>query len=262
MPLWSGKALLAYSRPCSAKGIVMRKRLAERRERKEQEREQGRQQQADAATRERIAELRESVDEIEDSIAFYSDIENAFDEISDEAPIVTKKGEEVILIAQGLALVEVRRGKATYSGGSRGVSVRVAKGVSLRVGSHRGTMQPAPEKPTIIDSGDFVVTNKRAVFVGDKHTRAFEWSKILACNEYAHDGHVLFMLPVENRQRVSGVAALPVGAEILDERIKFGIAMFQDRRDDFIDGLQVQADRERVELEELEAASSTPLDTA
>lgn len=230
------------------------KRMAERRERKAAEAAEKNALQAAAARQGRIADTQAALSEIEDAIEFYANVEDAFDEVNDDVPIVTKRGEEVVLIVSGVALVEVRRGKATYSGGSRGVSVRVAKGVSFRMGAHRGTMQPAPERPTIIDSGEFVVTNKRAVFVGDKHTRQFEWAKLLACNDYADSGNVLFMLPVENRQRVSGVAVSPENAPLLDQRIKFGLAMHLDRRDAFIDGLREEAESARAELRELEQA--------
>lgn len=250
--IWLEASPLTYSASGPLEGCVVLKRLAERRERKDAKAAAERAQQAEAARSTRIAELRGAVAGLEDSIEFYADVEQAFDEVSGEAPIVTKKGEEVVLIASGVALVEVRRGKATYSGGSRGISVRVAKGVSYRVGAHQGTVQAAPEQPTIIDTGEFVVTNRRAVFVGDKHTREFQWSKLLACNDYAHSGRILFMLPVENRQRVSGIAAMPENATLLDQRIKFGLAMYQDRRDAFIDGLREEAETARSELGELE----------
>ena len=80
-------------------------------------------------------------------------------EIPDGAPgpeadgFVLRPTERVFLQVNGAVLIEPRTAPGTYKGGSHGVSFRVAKGVSYRVGQNRGTYQPGPTKPTPIDSG-------------------------------------------------------------------------------------------------------------
>ncbi|MCU7380818.1 hypothetical protein OBO34_21115 [Clostridiales Family XIII bacterium ASD5510] len=54
-----------------------------------------------------------------------------------------------------------------YSGGSKGVSLRVAKGVSLRVGNSKGTL----DKKTVTEStpGTLYITNRRIIYISEKN---------------------------------------------------------------------------------------------
>lgn len=54
----------------------------------------------------------------------------------------------------------------SYKGGSTGVSVRVAKGVTLRSGTSKGV--PIRKDVTDTFNGEIAITNKRIVFLGDK----------------------------------------------------------------------------------------------
>jgi len=208
--------------------------------------------------RRQAEERKEQIESMRRRMNRYASYEEMFDEFDGSTPIVPKKGEQVIGIAHGVSLTETRRGKATYQGGSRGVSVRVAKGVSYRVGSHKGQLVQAPERPTVIDGGgDLVVSNLRAVYVGSKHTREFRWDKLLSCSLVRVDDKIVFLLPVENRQKVSGIAARSDGEMIewIDERIKLGVAIHQDRLDEFLQSMQEEIDelttRYRSELPSL-----------
>ncbi|MSQ17246.1 MAG: hypothetical protein EXR54_06720 [Dehalococcoidia bacterium] len=65
-----------------------------------------------------------------------------------------------------------------YVGGSHGVSIRVAKGVSYRLGGNRG--QLVTEKDIIkVDEGKLVVTNKRVVFNGFTNSFSIPFSKLI-----------------------------------------------------------------------------------
>ena len=178
------------------------------------------------------------------------------DETDPDCPIVTKRGEEVLLIGHGARLTETRRArKTTYSGSSHGMSIRIAKGVYYRPSVHRGSIEAAPEETAVIDGGDgdgvFVVTNRRAVFRGNLHTREFRWDKLVSATpeRFGRSSYVL-MMPVENRQRVSGVC---VGSDedtdFVLRRVMFGVALHQDRGDAFI---------ERMENELAELRASEP----
>ncbi len=190
--------------------------------------------------------------ELADEIEGYRSYEDLADETDPECPIITKRGEEVLLVCHGPMLTETRRGpKMSYGGRSHGLSVRVAKGVYYRPSTHRGAIEQAPEETSLIDGEDgdgvFVVTNKRGVFRGNLHTREFRWDKLVSVSpEQIGDSYVL-MMPVENRQRVSGVfVGTSSTADFVMRRILFGVALHQERGDEFIERLE-------SELAELQA---------
>lgn len=182
------------------------------------------------------------VSELEAEIYALEHYEDLADEFSDDCPIITKRGEEALLVVQGCALVETRRPRATYRGGSSGVSFRIAKGVYWRVGGHRGAITPAPEETTLIDGRDgqgvFVVTNRRGVFAGNLHTREFRWDRLVSISvEQLGEDLFALQMPVENRQRVSGVLVNEDGLPVVHSRIRFGVSLYQEREEQYIAGL-------------------------
>ena len=54
-----------------------------------------------------------------------------------------------------------------YQGGSQGMSFRVMKGVSYRVGGHRGHITSETGVVAVSD-GELILTNNRVIFRGDK----------------------------------------------------------------------------------------------
>jgi hypothetical protein len=135
------------------------------------------------------------------------------------------------------------RDRGTYQGGSQGVSFRVAKGVSYRVGGHRGTFTPGDEELKIVDEGTAVVTNQRAVFQGAGKTREWLFTKLIGVDHDPESG--ISMLHVSNRQKASG---LGYGEDLADDvQLRMDVALAHFREE--IEGLQV-ARKERVaELE-------------
>ena len=77
--------------------------------------------------------------------------------------VILKKGEEAYFDTEVTFCEE--RTKRVYQGGSAGTSIRVARGVSFRVGSNKGNAV-SEEYLKEIDTGEFIITNKRIVFVG------------------------------------------------------------------------------------------------
>ncbi|MDD5451975.1 MAG: hypothetical protein PHT49_08795 [Desulfovibrionales bacterium] len=73
-----------------------------------------------------------------------------------------------------------------YEDGSHGVSIRIAKGLSYRIGAHRGHIVSDTAIVTV-SLGQFVLTSKRAIFRGDKKSFNIKLDKILDL-EFYNDG--------------------------------------------------------------------------
>ena len=85
---------------------------------------------------------------------------------ADRVPVALKAGERVYAIVTGVALVEPRSSGGRWQGGSRGVSVKMpgTKSKHYRIGATQGRYVRAEEKPTAIDEGTVVITDKRVAF--------------------------------------------------------------------------------------------------
>lgn len=192
----------------------------------------------------RRREWEEACAELADEIEAYRSYEDLADETDPECPIVTKRGEEVLLVCHGPMLTETRRApKMRYGGHSHGLSIKVVKGVYYRPSVHRGSIEQAPEETRVIDGEDgegvFVVTNLRGVFRGNLHAREFRWDKLVSVSPEQIGGAYVLMMPVENRQRVSGVyVGQSSTADFVMRRILFGVALHQGRGDEFIARLE------------------------
>jgi hypothetical protein len=191
---------------------------------------------ARAAWVERVAELEQRIEMLD--TWWGSDIEGWHG-------FIEKKGESAFLMIEGVALIEPRRTPGHWQGSCSGASFRVAKGVSYRVGGTRGTYVPGPDVPTPIDGGDALISNQRVVFIGQKATREWAYSKLVGVIHDDEDPWTA--LQVTNRQKVSGIL---YGWEIADEvrwRLTLALASYLDERGQL---------REQVsgELEQLRAA--------
>jgi hypothetical protein len=105
---------------------------------------------------------------------------------STNSPIMLKPKEELILIFNGVNLAESRAVRLTQSRGrSGGVSVRVAKGVSVRSGSGGSkSVSISHDEMTRIDTGTLILTNKRLVFMGDKKSVNIDLRKIIVVKPF------------------------------------------------------------------------------
>jgi hypothetical protein len=141
--------------------------------------------------------------------------------------VVLKKGEVAHLIVNGAGYVEPRRLPGHWAGGTQGVSLRLAKGVTYRVGGTRGVYQQGAEVLQPTDLGLFVVTNHRCIFIGSKRTTEWAFSKLVGFSLDGPDGRVIFN--VSNRQRATGVM-FGEGREnesIIEPVVAAAIAKFQ-----------------------------------
>lgn len=116
--------------------------------------------------------------------------------------IQLKTGETAYMTIDGVGLVEPRREPSKWVGGSQGVSFRVAKGASYRVGATRGHLVQGEEKPTLIDQGKAAITDQRIVFVGSKRSTEWSYAKLLG---FSLDDEAMAIFNVSNRQKASGL---------------------------------------------------------
>lgn len=99
-----------------------------------------------------------------------------------EARMMLKKGEILHLEEPAALLKEVIQRE--FQAGTRGVSFRVMKGVSYRVGSVRGKMVEVGRSLVAIDEGAICITSIRAVFTGERKTIEMPYAKMLDMNVY------------------------------------------------------------------------------
>jgi hypothetical protein len=195
--------------------------------------------------------LREEIEELKAAVEFFGKYEGQYDE-SEPSGIVARRDEHVIAVVSEVGLIESRRGPTQFRGGSTGVSFRVSKRISIRQSGMRGKAIAGEESPTLIDSGRFIVTDQRAVFVGGKQSREFDWDKLLSYEiQSLNRKNSIIYLPVSNRQKVSGVAADTASMESLYQRVAFGVAVATGRKDAFIETLKRELADAEKELKSL-----------
>jgi hypothetical protein len=107
--------------------------------------------------------------------------------------LILQGGERAHWAEPGVILEE-RVVSRRYEGGSTGVSFRIAKGVTYRVGAHRGHLV-SRRAMVPVSEGVFVMTNKRVLFNGSGKSLAAKWERVLSLN-VLEDG---CMLTLENR---------------------------------------------------------------
>ena len=113
-------------------------------------------------------------------------------------PDMVTKGDEVVFLeipVEMLKEVTIRE----YKGGYGGVSFRVAKGVRFNTGAVRGSMVPVGTEIQVADTGVLSVTNKRAVFLGDKKTQEYKYDKLVGMKLFSD----AITLQVSNRQNAT-----------------------------------------------------------
>ncbi|MFE4867296.1 DUF4429 domain-containing protein [Streptomyces sp. NPDC056682] len=142
---------------------------------------------------------------------------------STPALIILKANETALWTGQA-SLIEPRRRPGHYAGGSSGVRVKVAKGVSFRVGVSNRQYVPGPEVQTPIDRGQAIVTTQRVVFKGTHNNKEWAFVKLLSVENAAGGQSVL--LPVSNRQKISGLL-LGQLAEEFSAFLTLGLAIWE-----------------------------------
>jgi hypothetical protein len=97
--------------------------------------------------------------------------------------------DEIAHWSEPASIYEERVMQRRYEGGSQGVSVRVAKRVTVRVGGHRGHI--VTDKAVVpVSSGALIITNKRIIFLGDTKSFTIRLDKLLECQVLDDSGRV------------------------------------------------------------------------
>lgn len=134
---------------------------------------------AEALKKQEIAKQKEK-----DANDFLRGLENGSIPInySGQSPVILKKDELISIIMENINLQEpraVRQTNAAYGG----PTIRVAKGVSFRMGGTSARSE-SHEEIRVIDNGKLVLTNKRLIFIGTKRTVNIDLRKIMAIVPY------------------------------------------------------------------------------
>jgi hypothetical protein len=126
--------------------------------------------------------------------------------------IVLARGEALFFQMSGASLIEERVVGGHYEGGYSGLSVPIGRigGRALRynLGASRGHYVRDPPVPTVIDTGEVFITNRRVIFQGKSQTRECRFAQLLRA-EHLDDGSTT--LSLSNRQRPT---RLHYGAEL------------------------------------------------
>jgi len=102
---------------------------------------------------------------------------------NESLPFNLQKTEKIAWVFQDVNYYETVT-KTQYSGGSQGVSIRIAKGLYYRVGAFKGEKIQTDEIKHL-DNGLLGITNKHLYFVGDKKKFRIKFEKIMAFEPYA-----------------------------------------------------------------------------
>lgn len=97
----------------------------------------------------------------------------------DEPPVILKRGEELKAVLPDITLLEPRK---VTTGGYGGPSIRVAKGMYVRLGGFRAQSH---EEIKEIDKGVLTLTSRRLIFSGSKRAYEVSLKKILSVEPYS-----------------------------------------------------------------------------
>ena len=98
---------------------------------------------------------------------------------------VQLKGGELAYWSEPVGLYEEKVIRRETVGGSRGISFRIARGVSYRFGSSRG--HSVPVTATIeVARGDLIITSHRIIFKGDRKTMTIALDDVIGVDPYTN----------------------------------------------------------------------------
>ncbi len=114
-----------------------------------------------------------------------------------------QKGESVIWNFSAASLYEFKK-HVKYVGGSRGISMRVARGIYYHIGTHR-SRRVELEKLELVAKGEFAVCSKNVYFLSTQRTIRVALNKIVSVNLYS-DGIEIFKDSVNGRPFIIRIA--------------------------------------------------------
>lgn len=141
------------------------------------------------------------IKKIKEGIPFEQISSNIWEILLSDSPIKLLKNEHILWIYP--VTMHKQRNKREYKGKSSGVSFRLFKGVSLKLGSFKGN----PVDNTFIepvDAGKLIITNKHIIFVGQQTSYKVPYSKINSIVPYKEDGVTIFKYNVDKSTSFTG----------------------------------------------------------
>lgn len=118
-------------------------------------------------------------------------------QLSTPLPIALKRGEAIQWLFNNVTLREPRT-SYHYQGGSHGVSIRLMKGVSYRVGSHRGQRISTTEVVTV-GSGSMAVSTNAVYFMAGASSKKVSLSGMVSVDAF-DDG--VIVTPSRGKQQI------------------------------------------------------------
>lgn len=166
--------------------------------------------------------------------------------------LVLQRGEALFASVTGAALVEDRSTGGSWQGRSSGVSFPVGsiggRSIRYRVGGTRGHYVQGTPVPTAIDVGTLFITDKRAIFRGQKQTRECRYDKLVGVQ---HDPSGATVFNVTNRQKATVISYGPDLTGWVAFRLGLALAHYQGNVPAIVEQL-------RGELAELDRSRPTP----
>jgi hypothetical protein len=103
--------------------------------------------------------------------------------------ISMQRGETPHFIFDNVQFLQERVLRTYYQGGSSGVSIRIMRGVSYRVGAHRG--ERVSETGLVhLDTGRLIMTSKRIIFSGPSRGFTLPIAKIVNVAAYSNGASI------------------------------------------------------------------------
>lgn len=122
-------------------------------------------------------------DRVERGAILRTVLEGEFPELRGHHPFNLQKTEKLVYVFDDVDYFE-ERVRTSYEGGSRGVSVRVARGVYYRVGGFKGERVQTAET-VHADTGLLGLTDKHLYFAGPSKRFRIRYDKIVAFEPYS-----------------------------------------------------------------------------
>lgn len=166
-------------------------------------RARGARREADRANRHLVAELA-TWQAHRDALAEQLDLAEHYNGDTNSNQLVLQRGEALFASVAGASLVEDRSSGGHWQGRSSGVSFPIGsiggRSIRYRTGGTRGHYVQGVPVPTAIDVGTLFITDKRAIFQGQKQTRECRYDKLVGV-QHNPDGATVFN--VSNRQKAT-----------------------------------------------------------
>jgi hypothetical protein len=160
--------------------------------------------------------------------------------------ILLGRGEALFFQMSGVSLIEDRVVGGHYEGGYSGLSVPIGgiggRALRYNLGASRGHYVRDPPAPTVIDTGEVFITNRRVIFQGSSQTRECRFGQLIRAQ---HSGDGSTTLSVSNGYRPTRIHYGPELAPAVTFYLDLALAHHHGTVDSLVEDL-------RTRLEEID----------